>query len=280
MKYIGHTMGTPELNLRGAMRLFKDLGYDGIEVRCAKDGQIDTTCADDEFLALARKWSRDYSLPVTCLTPYCKDFVTAARETEIARMKRAIQIASVLDCPNVRVYGGMDPNGKAYSSQDNWEKTASGIRELAAYAKRLGVRLCIETHIGSLTMSAADTVKMVRLVDMENVGILFDFAWVFFAGKESVQEGVRLCAPHIFHCHFKDFSVWEEAGGRQKRSALMGKGNLPWTEVIRELVAQGYQGTLADEYERYWYPEFLPEPDIGMKSNLAYMRGLVEKAGG
>lgn len=279
MRYVGHTMGTPELNLRGAMRLFRQLGYDGIEIRCAKDGQIDTTTADDEFLALARTWSRELGLEITCLTPYFKDFVTGARELEIARMKRAIQIASILECPFVRVYGGLDPNGKSYSSEDNWQKTASGIQELAAYAKPLGVRLCIETHVGTLTMSASDTMKLVRLVNMDNVGILFDYAWVYFAGKESIREALDICAGRIFHCHFKDFVVTRKAaGGQEKRSALMGEGDLPWGEVIPELVARGYDGTLSDEYEKYWSPEILPEPAEGMGRNLRYVRGLVEKA--
>ena len=56
MKIAGHTMGTPELNLYGAMKLFHRLGYDGIEIRCAKDGQLDTTTVDQEYLDLIKKW--------------------------------------------------------------------------------------------------------------------------------------------------------------------------------------------------------------------------------
>jgi len=40
MKFAGHTMGTPDLDIFGAIDLFADIGYDGIEVRVQTDGQL------------------------------------------------------------------------------------------------------------------------------------------------------------------------------------------------------------------------------------------------
>ena len=275
MTYAGHTMGTPDLNLRGAMKLFREIGYDGIEIRCAKDGQMDTTTADDEFIALARQWSTDHGIRILCLTPYFKDFVSPARELELSRMRRAIQIASMLGCPNVRAYGGIDPEQSAFPRQEIWEKTASGLREIGEYAARLDVRLCVETHAYTLTLTAKETRAMVDDVGLSNVGVLFDPAWIAWAREESVADAVATLGDRIFHCHYKDFAFLSSDKKPEKKSCLMGQGDVPWAEILTELQKLGYDGTMSDEYEKYWNPEVLPEPGIGMKQNMEYVRGLL-----
>jgi sugar phosphate isomerase/epimerase len=267
-------MGTPDLNLRGAMKLFKEIGYDGIEVRCAKDGQIDTTIADDEFIALAKSWCSEYGISIVCLTPYFKDFVSDQRELELARMRRAIQIASILDCPNVRAYGGIDPDQSSYPRQQIWEKTASGLRELGHYAQRLGVRLCVETHAYTLTLTAKETRAMVDEVGLPNVGVLFDPAWIAWAREESVADAAATLGDRIFHCHYKDFKFLSREAKPEKESCLMGEGDVPWTEIVAELRKTGYDGVMSDEYEKYWNPDVLPEPGVGMKKNMEYVRRL------
>ena len=41
-------MGTPGRDIFEVIKLFKTIGYDGIEVRVAKDGQIDSEAITDE----------------------------------------------------------------------------------------------------------------------------------------------------------------------------------------------------------------------------------------
>ena len=43
--------------------------------------------------------------------------------------------------------------------------------------------------------------------------------------------------------------------------------------IVRETVREiGYTGYVSDEYEKYWYPDDLPEPEIGMKHNLEFVK--------
>lgn len=42
IKFSGHTMGAPKCDIFEVIELFKSIGYDGIEVRVAADGQIDS----------------------------------------------------------------------------------------------------------------------------------------------------------------------------------------------------------------------------------------------
>ena len=178
-------------------------------------------------------------------------------------------------CPLIRVYGGQE----AYELPgvwftDVWSRTVSGIREVAEYAAQYGVKLCIETHIGSLTMSVRDMVRLIEDVNMANVGMLFDYAWVELAGVEQGRAAVDAAARHIFHVHMKDWKL-ESRSPLKKTSCLMGQGTVRWEEVFDELKKIGYTGYISDEYEKFWYPKDLPDAEIGMKHNLEYAKKFV-----
>ena len=275
MRLAGHTMGTPGKTLEESMRLFHDLGFAGIEIRCAKDGQLDTERFRLEDAPAVRALAERSELEIVCLTPYFRDFIhEAKREAELASMRHVIDIASALRCPHVRAYGGLLPKRQEeYATY--WERTVSGLRELGRYAAAKGVDICVETHGGSLTMSAADTARLVEEVGLENVGILFDWAWVSLAGKEGPREAVRIAGPYIKHVHVKD---WIATGRQQPHTTLLGDGELEWPVVLGELASLGYDGYISDEYEKYWKAH-LPEPEVGMKKDLQVLRGWLESVG-
>ena len=114
---------------------------------------------------------------------------------------------------------------------DVWSLTVSGIQEVAKYAARIGVGLCIETHIGYLTMSARYCIKLIDDVNMNNVGMLFDYAWVELAGAETGAEAVRKAARYISHIHIKDWKL-ETRMPLVKKSCLMGEGTVDWDAVL------------------------------------------------
>ncbi len=253
------------------MRIFHEIGFTGIEIRCATDGQLDTERFSLSQAPSVRKLAQEFNLDIVCLTPYFRDFISETkRARELAAMRHVIDIAQAIDCPNVRVYGGLLPK----ESQDGaryWSRTVSGLKEIGRYAATKGITLCIETHGGSLTMSVADTVRMVEDVNLPNVGILFDYPWVSLAGLEGAREAVEMGAPYIKHVHVKDWTVPTEGS---PRTTLLGEGELDWPTVIAALKDAGYTGYLSDEYEKYW-KEYLPEPEVGMKRDLEVLQDWV-----
>jgi sugar phosphate isomerase/epimerase len=277
MHFIGHTMGVPNLKLEETMKLFRDIGFDGIEIRCAENGHIDTETVKDADIEKIKNWSDLYNMPVTCLTSYYRDFITDKRESEINNLKKVIVIARSLNTPLVRLYGGIYPPPDGYSVSESWNRTVTGIKELAVEAQYADVKLCIETHNGSLTYSAMDAVKMVKDVNHPNAGILLDFAWVHLKGEEGPEETVEICRPYIMHCHYKDWQI-EPDGSTTAR--LMGEGNIPWNQFFKALKESGYTGTLSDEYEKFWHPESLPEASEGMMKNLTYVKNCLSAGGG
>jgi len=277
IKFAGHTMGAPGRDIYQCIDLFHQIGYDGLEVRVHfKDGaQINSeTITNDEVkkIGVAAKAA---NLEFACLTSYYKDFSTpGAYEGTVKNLKRVAEIASDLECPIIRCYGGMEPYALAPHKvwfNDVWTTSVKGIREVAEYAGKLGVGIVIETHVASLTMSVRDTARVIQDVGMSNVGMLFDYAWVETAGVEHGAAAVRAAAPYIRHVHIKDWTMTSRVP-LVKRSQLMGQGTVDWIPVLQELQKIGYSGYVCDEYEKHWYPEELPEPEIGMKHNLEFVK--------
>lgn len=274
MKLCGHTMGTPGMDLFRALAFFAEIGCEGIEVRCARDGQIDPESADEAFLDRASEAAGSAGVRFACLTPYYRNFVDPdAREREMEGMRRTIDIAARLGCPLVRAYGGILPPA-GLSHAETWERTVSGLREAADYAGERGVGLAIETHGGSLTLTASQAAEMARDLDRANVGILFDYVWVYLAGEETLAEAVDRCAPWIRHAHVKDCVVDRLANRTSPR--LYGEGEIDLPGLVQALKATGYEGYLSDEYEKFWHPE-LPEPEVGMLQDARYLRSLLSR---
>lgn len=273
VKFSGHTMGAPGRDIYECIKLFSEIGYDGIEVRVHPTGQIDSETVTEAELAKILAFAKSNNIEFSCLTSYYQNYVNPEkRDSEIAKSKRVAEVAAALECPMMRLYGGVEP----FSEQgiwfaDVWSRTVSGIREVAQHANKLGVKICIETHIGSLTMSVRDTVRLIEDVNMPNVGMLFDYAWVEMGGVESGAEAVKAASKYLYHCHVKDWKL-ESRIPLKKQSCLMGEGTVKWTEVLPALKEIGYSGYISDEYEKLWYPADLPEPEIGMKHNLEFCK--------
>lgn len=280
IKFSGHTMGAPGRDIYEVIDLFKAIGYDGIEVRVAADGQINSETITDQEAQAIYDAAVAKGMAFSCLTSYYQNFVALdQREQVIANLKRVIEIAAILHAPQVRVYGGVEPHSQpGVWFCDAWSRTVDGTRQAAEYAAKFGVGICIETHIGSLTMSVRDVVRLVQDVNMANVGILFDYAWVEIGGVEHGAEAVRLAAPYIRHVHVKDW-IFENRLPLKKQSCLMGEGTVAWEEVLAELKRVGYTGYVSDEYEKYWYPKELPEPEVGMKHNLEFVKNRLVGSG-
>lgn len=289
MKLCGHTMGTPRMDLFQALSFFAEIGCAAIEVRCARDGQLDPENCDGAAAERALETAQKLGLTFACLTPYYRNFAdAAARERDIAGMKRTVDLASRLRCPLVRAYGGaLPPAGK--TRDECWARSVSALREIADYAADQRVGLAIETHTNTMTFSAGEAAAMAKEVARANVGILFDIVWVTVAecgtgapacvrlqpgaaGSQTLPEAVRLCAPWIRHVHVKDCTL--EKPANKPKPCLMGQGEMQIKLLVSELRRVGYSGCLCDEYEKFWHAE-LPEPQIGMKHNAEFLRAEV-----
>lgn len=273
MKFCGHTMGTPEMDVFEAIDFFAWAGFEGIELRCWSDGVLDLepgNASPNRYTARlgARivSYARERGLELACLTPYHADYASPARcQRTLEGMRRALEIAHNLGIARVRAYGGaypqLDPSGSypaGVGLPDAWERTVSGLRELGDAAGALGITLCVEIHKGTLTETADDALRMMSLVDMSSVRVIYQMSHITQTPAD-VDREIKLLAPYIHHVHFSAHPYLRE-----------GRAGLA-DALLSALVQIGYDGYVSDEYGKYWHPEW-PGPEEAMVEGLKYLK--------
>lgn len=273
MKLSGHTMGMPDKDIYESISFCADLGHDGIEVRCAENGQMDLDAISDEQVGRIAEHAADEGIDFACLTPYYRDFMTdEAAEVSLEGYRSACRIAQALKCPLVRCISGVWPQ-EDYSHREVFERQVAGVRQAAEIASEYGITLAVETHSNQLTFSAAEALEFIEAVDHPQVAVLWDVFWTHVAGEETVEEALEMLAPHIVHVHAKNIQYNEDG---EHETVLLDEGELDWCEIIEGLADINYTGYISDEYEKFWRPE-LPEPEIGMKRNHQLLAGCLKQ---
>lgn len=295
---LGHTLGTPQLDLADALHLFAEAGLDGAEI-IWQDGYRSAIPESDDGSAAdaAARLARSLGLRIGCLTPYITELNSpddAVRNREIRRMEACIATANRLECPRIRVYGGsLIGTPEPADVEGRWARLVDSLRRLGDWAAANGVVLCVENHFGTMTVDAATTVRLVTEVASPGVGILYDQANLAFTHCEPYEVAVDLQAPWIRHVHVKDLVFVDpdsplrpravatiDQADRHHRSRIIGDGILDWAAIVRRLVAHGYAGSYSLEYEYRWYPEDLPPPEVGIPESARRLRAIVEAAHG
>lgn len=265
-------MGMPDKDIYESISFCADLGLDGIEVRCADNGQMDLDTISDQKIARIAEHAENEGIEFACLTPYYRDFMTdeAARES-LAGYRNACRIAQALECPLVRCISGVWPQ-EGYEREKVFRRQVAGVAQAAEIASEYGITLAVETHRGQVTFSADEAVEFVEAVDHPQVAVLWDVFWTYVAGEETVDEALQMLAPHIVHVHAKNIQCDEDG---EYETVILDEGELDWCQIIQGLDDIGYTGYISDEYEKFWRPE-MPEPEVGMKRNYEVLSGCLE----
>ncbi len=291
MFVVGHTMGTPDMEPEEALAFFARIGCAGSEFVCQEGYRCGVTPAMD---AAARRRLRDaaraHGVPLVALTPYQTELAAsdeAARARQVEGLIAAVRLAAELGAGCVRAYGSKDvPPADRPQAVD---RLVRSLREAGRAAADCGVRVALENHYGTLTTTARQTVEVVRAVAMPCVGILYDQANIDTMLGEPWPEALTLQKEYIVHVHAKDFEFKGERrasdpagmvshmdpGKRAVRSRVIGRGIVPWREILPALAGAGYAGPLSIEYSRRWYPEELPEPEEGIAQCSAHLRAIL-----
>ena len=205
---------------------------------------LDLTCASVIPDTFSQKvWGRgSYSAPDA-----------AVRRRSVEYTKEMIDIAAEIGCDLVNLWPGQDgydyPLAADYREERGW--LLENLRECAIHAGRKNVRISLEykvkeprTH--SYLARAADTLLVVRELDLPNVGVTIDTGHAFVA-YENVGEMIVLLSMlgnKLFHMHFNDnHGSWDD-------DMIAGSVRLvEYFEMLYWLRESGYSGWYSmDQY--------------------------------
>ena len=183
-------------------------------------------------------------------------------EAEIERVKKEVDIASILGAPGMRhdASRGFAKSLKgARGFDDAIPRLARGCRSVTEYAADLGIKTMVENH-GHFCQDSIRVEKLINAVNHPNFGALIDMG-NFICVDEDPGQAVGRLMPYAFHVHAKDLHVkpgvepwpgegWAlTRGGNYLRGAIVGHGNVPVVQCLRVMKQAGYDGVLSIEFE-------------------------------
>lgn len=287
----GHTMGTPEYTVLEALQLFHDIGLNGAEIVVQDDYHcgIPVDCPQEVLDAVKSK-ADELGLSVIALTPYnsrFNDLDEDVRKKEEAAIIRCIEAAEYLGARFIRIYGGNYAAGDTDPDGRKWATLVESMRRLGNVATQHGVKLVIENHFNTMTVSAKQSIDLSCEINHPAVGILYDQANLTFTGQEDYQTAIPLQTKKVYYMHVKDLKFKENQTGfvssdvshpkeeeRNVITRIVGEGELDWPGILRMVKEYGYDGWMSLEYERRWHPDDIPDASIGMKKSADYLRSL------
>lgn len=289
----GHTMGTPDHDLPGALRLFADSGLDAAEVIVQDDYPAGISLSDSSSARRAAEVADGEGVPIVALTPYTTSINSldkASWRAGVDELRTCLDVAHTVGATAVRVYAGAwHPGDTEYD--EHWDRLREALALLGPEARQAGGVLCVENHFGTMTQTAADTARLVREVDDAGVRVLYDQANLTFTHDETWQEAFAVQGDLIGHVHVKDLVFKDpdapfhaagtarvEAEERAVQSRVVGTGILPWADILRQLLSTGYDSVLSLEYEYRWHPQDLPDPALGFPQSLTSLHTILQEA--
>jgi sugar phosphate isomerase/epimerase len=236
------TLSVQDKTLREAITIARNYKLEGIELR-GKDNCHISPRSSRAYIESAKEMIHGEGLTIPCLTAYTKFFqhtkeAAVAQAYELAPM---LELAAEIGAATVRTFMGPVPEGMERSEAENI--AAEGLNQAAEMAKRLPVRIVIETH--DSVKSGAVLAPLLKKLPV-TIGVLLDIIHPWDAG-ENITTTLSIIGERIYHVHIKD--IFDTLHNGRIYSPI-GQGKLDVINTVKALLDFGYQNFFSLEWEK------------------------------
>lgn len=266
MKLSFSTLGCPGWSWRVIFSSAKDIGMDGIEIRCIGSELYAPDCAEftEENIGKTMEMLGDAGMTIPVFDSNAVLGMADKARAGLAEGKEYIDLAARTNTPYVRVMC----IGVPQPEECDLELCLRLYSELCEYGASKGVTPLMETN-GPLGDSAVMKEFMDR-VPSENKGVLWDIHHPYRYFNETPEQTYGNIAPLLRHVHIKD-SLLVDGKVSYK---LLGKGDIPVKEILLLLKEKAYDGFVSLEWVKKWNPE-LEEAGIVLPRFANYVRRVI-----
>jgi len=285
MKLAFMTLGCPNWDLAAICKRGREYEFDGVDFRGYLDS-LDITVRS-EFTTGAvntRRMLSDAGLEVSAISSSISVCLPDKLAANLEEARRTIETANALGAPNIRIFGGGDPNTPRLDLTKIGRDSIEQILRLDGAAR---LHWLFETH--DLWVKAADCRLLLSEIPNPAFGALWDMGHTYRVGGEKPADTFKALSDNagksrVGYTHVKD-AVYDPQHPLTMEDGwhyvLPGEGQLPLAESIALLHASGYDsgersssGWLQFEHEKRWHPELL-EPEVAFPAFTAWARKLV-----
>jgi sugar phosphate isomerase/epimerase len=268
MKLAFSTLSCPGWNRQEVIDQAGRLGFDGIEWRLVDGGIIGADLPDDTAVQIGTL-TAEAGLSVPALDSSI-DLATppgGARRAVLAETERMLALAKQFRASYLRVFPGAHPPD---AGSVHWLREA--VDALAPAVRATGVTLALELHDsrevpGIRGRSCSDFLaEALDGVPAEIAGVQWDIGNPYLE-DEPADTTWRNIADRLLYVQFKDMAKGESGW----RYVLTGEGDLPLHEILSWLRADGFDGWISFEWEKFWNPQ-IADPEVALPGFVEFMK--------
>ena len=235
-----------EKGINEAARQVSECGYTGVEFLYTEDS-IPSVRVGEEYRAVLEE--KRLAVPcVSCFASLVKDSSPLIPDKKsIEALKRCADFTHAIGAKYMHhtVYPCMNKSA-ALAYDDVIKAVLDGCSEVAEYAKGVGVTVLYEPQ-GLVFNGKCGFVNFYKEMKhlTGNVAVCFDAGNSYWVGEHPfpILEKIK---QDVVHVHLKDYSPLLDGGGNPKEVAL-GDGSVNISELVKELLAIGYDGFFSVE---------------------------------
>lgn len=260
-KFACAAWGFREMTLEEYFAASKAMGIDLVEVNCSPQSPKHLTYdATDERIAEMTSLADDAGIKVVALAGG-NNFAAADIDAEIVSVKRQIDMTAAAGADVLRLFAGWV--GASQYTDATFAQISDALQIVGEYAEGAGVLVAVENH-GGVTATGAQCLRLLEPVTSPAVGLNFDPANFRHAGEDAMAA-LTVTADLINYSHWK--GVYYE--GDEPEYCAVGEGIMDWQPIVDALIASGFDGYWAIEYET------VADVERGAKASLDYLRSLL-----
>ena len=251
------TMGTPQLDHAGAIDLALEIGFDGVDIRCADFlGEVRPDSGEDQLRQVARDFdAASLEIPSVLCYHQVSGASEAWRDEYAEHISRHLAIGAALGARTIRIFG-VHP----VPEQDSDELVQGSAEAIAAVLAddTSGIGIVMQNHAGAGTA-----------LDALHIGLVYSPDHTFMHEATGSDELLPQIRPWTHQVYVADL-VRE---GDAQRWVFPGQGEVPLRETIAWLDDAGFEGFYSFKWEKIWNPD-LPEPRVAMPHFISFMAAI------
>ncbi len=186
------------------------------------------------------------------------------RAARIDALRQVSDFAKMVGIRQVQTHCGFIPEDPA---DPQYPGTVEAIRTVAQHCQGNGQHFLMETGQETPTTMS----RMIRDVNMPNLGVGLDTANLILYGKANPVDAVDILGPHIRSVHAKD-GRWPTNPSELGEEVLIGKGLVDFRGVFTKLHRIGYTGAITIERETSG-----PQQIADVREEKVYLEGILHE---
>ncbi len=238
------TWGMPTVPIEIAVAHCAALGFDGLELSVIPGWATDAAGLDAGERRRIRRLYDDHRLALCGLSGNTPLLVAEPGEhaANMARFRSYLDLAAELQRPGECLAVGTTSGG----APEYWETVKGALAErfgeLADHARRVGVTVTMEPHVGAALNRPEQALWLLAQVGSPALSIHFDVSHFNVQGL-NMDDVIAQLAPHSAHTHVKD----ERGLAPDHEFLIPGEGEMDYVRYLRGMDRAGYAGHIVVE---------------------------------